>query len=303
MPAITQKHQNFFIEARDGMQIPTVLFAAENPKAVIQVVHGATEHKELYFEFADYFVGHGYAVIISDQRGHGEMINEKYPYGHMNGIDEMMDDLHRVTLCAKQHYLHLPVYLFGHSLGSVLARCYLQQHDDEIKKLALTGTAQYIKEVNLGLFIGRFITLFSGAYGHSILLHAIGGSTIQMTYDEAKAKFDMSEDEYAALMSNPKRSFAWTNRGALTVFEADSNLKKFARYRCQNRALTIASFTGAEDAFTGGDAGLSDTKATWQKIGYSDITIKQYPGMGHSVLFEPGKCEPYKDLLNYFDRQ
>ena len=45
-----------------------------------------------------------------------------------------------VTRFIKERYPNLPLNLFGHSLGSMIARIYLQNYDDEIEHLILTGT-------------------------------------------------------------------------------------------------------------------------------------------------------------------
>lgn len=156
------RQTDLIINAHDGLSISATLFNVDNPKATVQIVHGATEHKELYYEFAQFLNRNDYAVIISDNRGHGATINDVYNFGYMNGVDEMVDDLYRVTQCVKQIYPDTPAYMVGHSLGSVLARCYLQEHDNEIEKLVLTGTANYIDPVDLGLFIGTWATTYSG---------------------------------------------------------------------------------------------------------------------------------------------
>lgn len=289
------------INAHDGMAISSAAFQLDKPKAVVQIVHGATEHKELYYDFAEFLHNHGYAVIISDHRGHGETLNVTYPYGHMNGVDEMIDDLYRVTEYAQEMYPDTPVYMLGHSLGLVLVRNYLQEHDNEIDKLVMTGTANYIKNVNLGIFIGNWATFYSGAYGHSTLLDRIGGSTLygELSYEDNWVTTD--KEMYAELSADPLMKFAWTNSGALTVFEADSNMKKYDKYKLRNPDLEILSLTGTEDPITGGEEGLADTEDTLKKIGYSQITMKQYQGKLHAVLFETNRASVYSEVLQFFE--
>jgi hypothetical protein len=42
------------LAANDGLELSTVLFSAEDPKALVQIIHGAVEHKNRYFDFAEF---------------------------------------------------------------------------------------------------------------------------------------------------------------------------------------------------------------------------------------------------------
>ena len=138
--------EQFFITAGDGLQIATALFTADNPKALVQIIHGSVEHKERYFDFATFLNKQNYAVILSDNRGHGASLNAEYTLGFMNGFQPIIDDQYLVTQHIKSLYPGKPLCLLGHSLGSVFARIYLEKHDDELAALVLSGTVklQYI---------------------------------------------------------------------------------------------------------------------------------------------------------------
>ena len=60
----------------------------------------------------------------------------------MEGYKPIIDDLYRVSEYIKNMYPDKRLYLLGHSLGSVFARCYLENHDDAIDKLVLSGTGE-----------------------------------------------------------------------------------------------------------------------------------------------------------------
>ena len=47
----------------------------------------------------------------------------------------MLADLHQITAFARERWPGLPVILFGHSMGSLAARCYAKRWDDELKML------------------------------------------------------------------------------------------------------------------------------------------------------------------------
>lgn len=289
------------IPAIDGLGLHMALFDCENPKALVQITHGALEHKELYYPFADFLNRNGYAVVLSDNRGHGDSVSKEYPLGHMESIGQCVGDAFSVTCFMKKEYPGKELILFGHSLGSVIVRNYLQEHDGEITKLILTGTANYVNMVNLGITIGKLCTLFSGKRGHSRLLDKIGGSTIwhEDSYETNWVTTDRTF--YTSFRADPKCRFAWDNAAALVVFEGDNNLKQFHKFKCRNPDLKIASFTGGRDPVVGGEDGLRDTVETLRRIGYRDVRTKSYPDDLHAVLFEQNQEEVYRDILKFIE--
>ena len=48
----------------------------DDPKAIIQMVHGMAEHGERYAEMAEYFNIQGFSFVIDDHMGHGKSISE-----------------------------------------------------------------------------------------------------------------------------------------------------------------------------------------------------------------------------------
>lgn len=48
--------------------------------------------------------------------GHGLSVNEKYPYGYMNGIDEIIDDQYMVSQYIKRLYPSEKIYLIPNAL-------------------------------------------------------------------------------------------------------------------------------------------------------------------------------------------
>lgn len=221
-------YERYALQADNGLTLHGAMLRCDSPKAVVQIVHGALEHKELYYSFAEFLHDHGYAVFLTDNRGHGESINDTYPSGHMDSINQMAEDTYLTTEKIKSEYPGKDIYLFGHSLGSVIVRNYLMRHDDAIKKLVLSGTANYISAVSIGIFLGKLIKVFNGKYGHSKLFHKIGGSTIYAPDPYEKNWVTTDREFYESFLNEPLTNFAWDNSGALTVFQGDKNLKAYA---------------------------------------------------------------------------
>ncbi|MUK90312.1 alpha/beta fold hydrolase [Ornithinibacillus sp. L9] len=284
------------LKANDGLELSVALSEAKETKALVQMIHGAQEHKERYYEFIEFLTENGFTVIISDTRGHGASINEHYPLGYMDGVGEIIDDQILLTNFIKNRFPGKDLYLFGHSLGSLFARCYLQEHDAEIKKFVMSGTANYVPGVNLGIFLGRVVMLFSGKHGYSRFIRNLSGNN----KDDSWLSASLSNLE--RYRNDPLCQYDYQNSAMLTVFSADSNLHNYHKFKCRNPDLQILSVTGADDPITGGEKGLKESLDSLRKIGYQHISSIVYPGLKHEVLNEETNEIVYRDIVDFLSK-
>ena len=95
------------------------------PKAVIQITHGMCEYIERYEEFIDFLCENGYVVCGHDHLGHGKsVLNDDYLgyFAPEKGWQYLVKDTVKMTKIIRKHYRDIPLFLIGHSLGSLTAR-------------------------------------------------------------------------------------------------------------------------------------------------------------------------------------
>ena len=287
--------EQFFITAGDGLQIATALFTADNPKALVQIIHGSVEHKERYFDFATFLNKQNYAVILSDNRGQGASLNAEYTLGFMNGFQPIIDDQYLVTQHIKSLYPGKPLCLLGHSLGSVFARIYLEKHDDELAALVLSGTVNYNTFTPAGIWLAKRIISRSGMKGYNKALRKLimnGDDISWVSY---------SQQNLAAYKADPLCGYHYTNSAALTLLESVRELAIPEHYQCKNPKLPILSISGEEDPVTGGKKGLERSFMLLKNIGYSNFKNIVYPHMKHEVLNEDDHRIVYQDVFRCFE--
>jgi len=289
---MTGSIRNIKLKANDGLELAAVLFKAENPRALVQIIHGAVEHNNRYFDFAEFLQSNGFTVIISDNRGHGESRNDKYYLGTMGSLEQMIEDQLVITRYVKQLYPGKELYMIGHSLGSLFARVYLQEHDHELSKLVLSGTPNYIPGVQAAYMLGKILTMLGGRRGY--LLAKIKGDTKQ-----DHSWISVSRKNLDAYINDPLCGYIYENYGLLTLIDADRQMHNFRRFKCANPDLPILSVTGEDDPVTGGSKGLQDSIDSLKKVGYKNVASIVYKGMKHEVLNEDNKEEVYRDILDF----
>ena len=285
-----------FMIMRDGFSLATTKFDIENPIGVVQLVHGAKEHRKRYYGFCEYLNSIGFSAIISDNRGHGESISSQIPLGHMNNFDEIVEDLREVNAYVRKEYPNLPIYMFGHSLGSVFARCYIEKYDDTIEKLILSGTVNYRKEVVLGLFIGKLIAVFKDSKSYSRIISKLG---------------EWDDDSWINSDSNVMKKirkdslcvgYKYTIGGMYTIWKGDYELHQYSNFNCSNKNLPILSITGREDPIAGGMSGLLDSVNSLKRVGYTSVSYKVYDGFKHELTNCKGNEHILEDIKNFFTK-
>ena len=147
---------------QDGLKLEIAIMECENPKGIVQFSHGMAEHKERYFDFMQYLNERGYICVIHDHRGHGSSVKSKNDYGYFytENVDYIVDDLFQVTEYVCEKYPGLEVTLFSHSMGTLVARCYLKKYDAYIGRLILCGPPTENSAAGLGLVLAKIIKPF-----------------------------------------------------------------------------------------------------------------------------------------------
>ena len=290
---VSPNEKQFSIIGVDKFETKCSLYEVENAKGIFQLVHGSFEHRGRYLEFINYLNSQGYSVVMADFRGHGLSTNEKYQAGYMDGVEKIVDDLYFVTDYVKSIYPNKKVYLFGHSLGSMLVRAYLQNHDDAVEKVILSGTVMPNPLTKIGIFTAKMVNFYLGEHGYSKILQFLPSDNDWVSYNEEnrlKAKNDK-------LM--PKN---FQNAGYLTLYEAAGEITNFKAYQVKNPDIPILNIVGIDDKLVaGGHLGVAGSTVALRKLGYDNIKTIIYPNMKHEILNEDGKEQVYADIIRFLE--
>jgi acylglycerol lipase len=101
-----------------GTDLPGIELLAHAPKAGLIVVHGLAEHADRYGDIAGTFASRGISCFVYDQHGHGQRPGVRT---HVERFDDFVADLYTVGSAIHARQPQLPLFVWGHSMGTIVA--------------------------------------------------------------------------------------------------------------------------------------------------------------------------------------
>jgi alpha-beta hydrolase superfamily lysophospholipase len=116
--------------------------APASARAVVMIVHGASEHAARYDRFARFLNDNGYAVYAMDLRGHG---STRLRSGALldagpDAWNHFVEDQKWLRDLIARDYPGKKVVFFGHSMGSGIAQDYMTRYGTSVDAYVLSGT-------------------------------------------------------------------------------------------------------------------------------------------------------------------
>jgi alpha-beta hydrolase superfamily lysophospholipase len=114
--------------------------AAHPARAVIQINHGLAEHAARYARFADFLAERGFHTYAHDHRGHGFTTAPDAPpgrFGTPTGQAKVVADVAAIHSLIRSEHPRLPIVVFGHSMGGLIALNYVLRHPGGVHAAAI----------------------------------------------------------------------------------------------------------------------------------------------------------------------
>lgn len=286
----------------DGLPLHSLLVRPDAaPKAIVQFSHGMCEHKERYLPFMQYLAGLGYLCIINDHRGHGRSIKspDDLGYFYAGGAGALVLDLCQIAEWIREAYPALPLYLFGHSMGSLAARCFIKTHDRLIDGLFICGCPSDLALKEAGR---RLVALFCrrrGGHYASKSLNRLFLNALNLRFsaeDSPHAWICSDPQVVAAFEADPLCNFAFTMNGYQALLDLMEETYSPDGWQVRKPDLPIWFLSGADDPCMGSRRALLSAVSLLQKVGYHKVSCRLYDGLRHELLNETAKDEVYADI-------
>ncbi|WP_300660904.1 alpha/beta fold hydrolase [Fluviicola sp.] len=278
-------------------------------KATVLILHGMQEHSGRYTEFAQFLSENGYAVLTYDHAGHGKTAASKAHHGYFhsnNAAKRVVDDAEKMAEFLEQSFPNVPHFVLGHSMGSFITRCLLQQAHHRFDGAVIVGTGgkQFIAPV------ARFVFSILNAVAPKKRSEKLNRFFNNLNNKRFKGDQDASETSWLSVNKANRQAFVkdelcgipFTHNGFHTLLTLNVQATKANWAGNIPKDLPFLFVSGAEDPI--GDFGKGVTQTVDQLIhaGFSDTSMILYPEMRHEILNEDVKHQVFQDILHWLEK-
>ena len=251
----------------------------EGQKAVVCLVHGLGEHSGRYGHVGEAFNHAGYGLLAIDLRGHGRSEGKR---GHFQNAEAVLEDLDSLLREAELRQTGMPRFLYGHSMGGILALYYSVARKPALQGVVATssGLRTALEGQKLKLALHRALKRGSSRYDPG---HRPGGSG-------HLARTGCGAD-LPGRSAGSRSSHVW-------VGEIPAERHPLCLRTCRRIPCPIAS-----RARRGGSHRLRRGSQEYARLAPNNCTLKIWDGLYHETHNEPEKEQVLAFTIQWLDRQ
>lgn len=291
-----------FVSANGHTEISfNVFHPAAPPSAIVQIVHGMSEHMGRYGEFCEYLAENGIAVCGADCLGHGKSVRDGETYGYFGEEADAYTFLAKDNLTLseiiKKRYPALPFIMLGHSMGSFIARDFAERFGDRLDGLILSGTSSGDEPLSLAIFLASAIGIF-GKKKKSELLRKLSTGRYNDSFD-GKTGCEWITSDLARLEnynSDPSCGFTFTAKGYRDMFMLLKSVTRPEWAYSVPKSLSVLLTSGSCDPVGNMGKGVKKVYDSLVSAGVKNAEMKLWEGDRHEILNEKNRAEVYSYL-------
>lgn len=296
--------ENFKFRDSNGIELNVYKWVPEGEKiGVVQISHGMTENVLRYDEFANYLNSKGFIVYGHDHRGHGLTAKTKENFGYIadnEGFEWLVQDLYELIIKTKEENKDLPIYLFGHSMGSFVSQRFVELHGKEIDGLILSGSnGEPTKLTPFGILIsGLEIKLF-GRKHTSKVMDKLSFGNFNKKFKPNKTPYDWLcsvESEVDKYIASEYCGFVCSSSFFYDLLRGLRTIHKNENFKLIPNELPIYILAGDMDPVGFFGEGIMNLYKKLKNTGIKDIQYKLYKDKRHEILNEDNKHEVMNDI-------
>ena len=248
------------------------------PRGVVALAHGVSEHSGRYAWTGEQLAARGYALFALDHRGHGQSEGAR---AVVDRVDNAVSDLGElIAIAGDASADHAKPFLLGHSMGGFLSLAFATRRQDEIRGLILSAPVAVLEAASpVQRIAGHVLSAIAPKLG----VFPIDSSTVSRD-PEVVRDYDADPLNYHGKLP------------ARTVHEMAQEIGRFPQ--------TIPSITVPLLVQVGtGDELVPPESSTlvYEWASSEDKTIKRYDGLFHEILNEPERDAVVADTLAWLD--
>lgn len=275
---------------------------------VVQISHGVAEYGGRYAPFAQYLCGHGFVVVANDHLGHGQSLIEGCPMvylGEEGGWWNVVDDIEELRRRTAKVFPNKPYFLFGHSMGSFLARSHLIRYPGKLDGCVLCGTGHMSPALIAGgkLVADREIKRL-GRKAYSVRANDLAFGAYNKRFSPTRTNFDWvsaNEANVDAYIADPLCGGDTTLGLFREMLDGLTYITKQRNINQMDKELPVFFIAGDQDPVGDMGKGVRKAYSCFKKAGIRDVSVKLYHGLRHEILNEASRQYVYRDVLDWLE--
>ena len=285
---------------------------AWRPRAVLQILHGMSEHIGRYAAFAEAMVRQGFVVSGTDHLGHGLSVANDAEFSDVGPGDasaHIVQDVHQLRQLNERAWPDLPQLFLGHSMGSLLLRRYLMDYGEGIDGAVIMGTGHFGSlELAGGQLLQQLLTTLYDARHISPLLERLTTGGYNKRIRPQRTDSDWLSRDPAAVdrfLADPLAGHAFRLNAYGMLFSTIRYIQREANLARIPRHLPLLFVAGEQDPVGDYGRGVREVWTRYRAAGLRRMTLKLYPGARHELLNEldPLPAQVQRDILAWWDGQ
>lgn len=282
--------QSSFVSSADGAGIATYAWidVGSEPLGAVQIAHGLAEHAARYDRFATALNRTGFLAFATDHRGHGRTGRDQLGYFGTVGFDGLIADIVEYGAAIADEHRGVPLFLFGHSMGSFASQSIIVDHSDQYAGVVLSGSttldvlAAGLAESEGPAGLEEFNAGFEHRTGYEWL-----------SRDEAEV------DSYVA---DPWCGFELPGETIPSLFAPAARLADPTVLAGIRSDLPLLIASGSDDPLAGGGQLIELLGQRYRDAGLTDVEVTVYPGARHEILNETNRDDVTDDIVGWLSR-
>lgn len=286
------RRETFAFEGVGGIQLPAVLWLPDDePRRILQITHGMTEHIGRYEAFAKALTAQGVAIAGYDLRGHGQ--NPGNPdvasFGE-DGWEASLEDMHLFFVHLSARFPGVPHDMLGFSLGSFLLREYLGRWSKGVSRTIIMGTGHQpapVLSVMMAIVKGQ---INKGGFDNTTdLVRKLSFGTYNQKFRPNRTQSDWLCADTAQLDAYLADPLCRRDISSGLFWQLLGAMKRTGRKdACSawNKDMPVLLISGQDDPVGDGGRGVQAVKKQMDAAGMKDAALHLIPGARHILLDE-----------------
>jgi alpha-beta hydrolase superfamily lysophospholipase len=300
--------QEIYYPSKDGQTtIHAIIWPNEQPKGIVQIVHGMSEYALRYQHFAKHLTNSGYIVCAEDHLGHGKSVVNDDNQGYFtegDGRETILADIRELKNIVCEKYPNLPYYILGHSMGSYFTRLYISKYHDVNAAVIVGSGYESGFMTSFGKTLTRLIATFKGWHYRSKFINGLSFGVYNKKVPNKRTEYDWlsrNPDNVDSYISDDQCGVMFTCSGFMGLFSVVGEACKNKTIKSTPKTLPIFIASGKDDPVGGYSKGVIKLYNKLIASGHENVSMTIYDDARHEILNDYCSPQVYADVVEFLD--